>query len=261
MQANNLDEEKIYTRQKLENVLKKSNKTIQDVEYFEILNDNVTSIEDNLFCGGIYLQSLNLIENKIQIIHMGMFKCKHIPNKCLSLLNKLDLSHNSISRILPNGFTGLGASLRKLFLSSNKISIIEPTTFESMNQLEELNLSDNEFETIKVEYFKELSKLKILDLSFNKIKKIEKDSLKELKRLEEVMLQHNLLVELDTQLFRGLNKLEIIYLYYNKLNNNLDNKLPLYLEINVQHVALYADELWADNNLNFIHNLVYKSFL
>jgi len=38
MQANNLEEEKIYTRQQIENFLKISDKTIQDVEYFESIS-------------------------------------------------------------------------------------------------------------------------------------------------------------------------------------------------------------------------------
>jgi hypothetical protein len=85
------------------------------------------------------------------------------------------------------------------------------------------------------------------------LKKTHSRSLKELK---EIKLNDNQLEQLDPMLFRGLFNLESIYLQFNKFRNNTENKLELYLENKVQNVALYVNELWVQNNLNIIRNIV-----
>jgi Leucine-rich repeat (LRR) protein len=247
---------KVYTKNDLRLYLQESNKTIREIFYFDMIDYKINAFEEGLFCGGVLLQSIDLSGNQIDMIDMSMFKCEHVPNKCLGLLREVDLTRNSIARIWPNGFIGLGVGLKKLWLSSNKIKKIEATTFEPINQLEELYLRSNEIKLVKIDYFKELTKLQILDLSFNKIKEIEKDSFKDLKELKEISLQYNELEQIDSELFRGLENLETIYLHYNKFKNNLENKLQLYLENKVKKFILCSNKDWVENNLKFIRNLV-----
>ena len=79
-----------------------------------------------------------------------------------------------------------------------------------------------------------------------------------MKELQEISLEYNELEQIDSELFCGLENLETIYLHNNKFENNLENKLQLYLENKVKKVSLYSNTYWISNNLEFIHNMVKK---
>jgi len=103
-------------------------------------------------------------------ISMKYCQLENIPENLFAGLNNLhhlDLSHNSISLLLPEQFPLLPA-LRILDLSFNTIHSIHRHTFQDIKvSLERLNLDHNNLEIASYETYAFLSKLKHLKLADN----------------------------------------------------------------------------------------------
>ncbi|CAH1961224.1 unnamed protein product [Acanthoscelides obtectus] len=84
----------------------------------------------------------------------------------LPILQKLDLSKNQISDLLPYQFK-LTPALRRLDISSNNIKHIDLLAFEGLQHLERLKLNQNQIATIVYGTFDPLVNFKQVDISQN----------------------------------------------------------------------------------------------
>lgn len=85
-----------------------------------------------------------------------------VVDKVNNIVTDLDLGENKISKIEAKDFPRSLSRLKKLDLSDNNISYIEPGSFDELKELEYINLNDNPIsrQEISREYFTGLPNLK-----------------------------------------------------------------------------------------------------
>lgn len=118
----------------------------------------------------------------------------------LPSLEKLDLSHNSISRLMDKILHEL-SRLKELRLAYNHLG-------DSLNPI---------FSTIE---FHDLSNLRLLDLRGNGIKSIEEGMFKGSVNLEDLHLDHNNLTAVPAQSLKGPKAIRVLTLAANNIGEN-----------------------------------------
>ncbi len=133
----------------------------------------------------------------------------------------LDLSHNRVSYIDTEAFTGL-SSLQRLDLRNNEISSLPPGVFSPLKQCTALNVSSNMITAIEDDTFAQQSLLVELDLSLNYIRVLGPHSFRGLVMLKVLYLQENDISFLPRGVFTGLTQLNTLHLDSNQISS-LDN--------------------------------------
>ncbi|KAK5650149.1 hypothetical protein RI129_001178 [Pyrocoelia pectoralis] len=144
--------------------------------------NRLTDFNFNYFVNISNLIQLNVSWNSIHNCQAG----KQFLN-----IEVLDMSHNKMWNV-PKCLENIGL-LRKLYLNSNNISVIEPKSFMHLTSLEQLNLNENFIEVIHKHAFAGLQNVQILDLS------------------------KNFITQLHNHQFSSIPKLRVLRLCYNKL--------------------------------------------
>nr|XP_006628521.1 PREDICTED: fibromodulin [Lepisosteus oculatus] len=176
------------------------------MKYIYFQNNQITSIQDGVFDNATDLAWIMLHRNLLSTDNLG---AKVFSN--LLQLDRLYLDHNNLTRV-PQG---LPRSLRDLRLSNNRISKIQPASFEGMANLSVLLLNDNSIEEVGGA-LKGLTSLLLLDISNNKLKKLP-DSLPE--GLQQLYLEFNGIGSIPSDFFQRFAKLQYIRLSNNKLTD------------------------------------------
>ncbi|KAJ3602621.1 hypothetical protein NHX12_030370 [Muraenolepis orangiensis] len=128
----------------------------------------------------------------------------------------LDLSNNDITELRGHGFPA-GLRVKDLYLSSNKISVLELGSLDHLGStLQVLRLSRNRIGQIPVRAF-QLAGLTQLELNRNRIRQIEGLTFQGLTNLEVLKLQRNNISKLTDGAFWDLAKMKILHLDYNRL--------------------------------------------
>ncbi len=140
-----------------------------------------------LFC--LKIKAIFLNNNEITSIDS-----RGIRFKCLTTLKKLDLSDNNLTELDPKLFQRL-PTLKKIRLKNNKLTYLDPQIFDGVNDLIKIDISHNLISNIDSKTFSHLSDLVNLNLS------------------------HNLIVSLDHSTFKGLQKVYNIDLSFNSLTS------------------------------------------
>jgi Leucine-rich repeat (LRR) protein len=138
-------------------------------------------------------------------------------------LNDLYLSGNRIKIIERSSFLKL-AFLTRLDLSFNRLTILDYETFAGLNNLNVLNMSSNSIEFVQRRLFRDLFNLIKLDLSGNQILSIESESFASLTYLKYLNL--NLFRVNVTSIFSRLNSIKELVLR-KETAQNLDIKAIL----------------------------------
>lgn len=99
------------------------------------------------------------------------FPTVDVSLKFLSMLERVDLSHNKIVT-LPDGSFSRQSRLRQLNLEGNRVSRLSNETFYGLSQLEVLNLRGNLIEELPPGTFRALEKVEELFLEKNRISSI-----------------------------------------------------------------------------------------
>ena len=98
---------------------------------------------------------------------------KHIPENAFLNVSTIDLDlqgNNFGPRIHERAFSGLSRFVESLNLAWSNITHIQPDTFRSMIELENLTLAENKLESLPSSLFQDLRNLARLSIAGNPIK-------------------------------------------------------------------------------------------
>ncbi|OQR71391.1 protein slit-like [Tropilaelaps mercedesae] len=129
---------------------------------------------------------------------------------------EINLQNNLITEIPGRRFTKLRV-LRKLDLTGNKISTIDPYAFEGLKDLSILALYRNNIRELPSGVFNGLSSLQMLLLNRNKLWCIHKDTFRDLRNLNVLSLYDNSIESLANATFSPLVNIKTVHLGKNPL--------------------------------------------
>ncbi|XP_071349627.1 leucine-rich repeats and immunoglobulin-like domains protein 1 [Trachinotus anak] len=171
-------------------------------------HNELTSIPD-LGQAASKIVSLYLHHNKIRSVDGRR-------TRELVSVETLDLSNNDITELRGHCFTA-GLQVRDLYLSNNKISVLELGALDHLGStLQVLRLSRNRISQIPVRAF-QLPRLTQLELNRNRIRQVEGLTFQGLSSLEVLKLQRNSISKLTDGAFWDLAKMKVLHLDYNSL--------------------------------------------
>ncbi|XP_059184547.1 LOW QUALITY PROTEIN: leucine-rich repeats and immunoglobulin-like domains protein 1 [Centropristis striata] len=171
-------------------------------------HNELTSIPD-LGQAASKIVSLYLHHNKIRVIDGRR-------TRELASVETLDLSNNDITELRGHSFPA-GLQIRDLYLSNNKISVLELGALDHLGStLQVLRLSRNRISQIPVKAF-QLPRLTQLELNRNRIRQVEGLTFQGLSSLEVLKLQRNSISKLTDGAFWDLAKMKVLHLDYNSL--------------------------------------------
>lgn len=150
-------------------------------------NTSLSYLEEKSLYGLLSLSFLDLSENKLSALPVGLFQ------SCIHSLEILDLSHNRISNITKSYFSSV-TSLQVLDLSHNTIAVIDENAFENLNILSNLKLTDNSINQLPEILFKNVFSLKEVHLNRNEITVIPRNIFKHSRNLLSANLDENPLI-------------------------------------------------------------------
>uniref|UniRef100_A0A672FH73 Reticulon 4 receptor-like 1a n=1 Tax=Salarias fasciatus TaxID=181472 RepID=A0A672FH73_SALFA len=140
-----------------------------------------------------------------------------VPEGIPAQSERVFLQNNKIQRLLRGHFS---PTTTMLWLYSNNISYIQPSTFHGFDRLEELDLGDNRH-----------------------LKAVASDTFLGLGRLHALHLYHCGLISLPPGIFAGLHNLQYLYLQDNQLEFLEDD---LFIDLlNLSHLFLHGNRLWS----------------
>nr|XP_046240512.1 leucine-rich repeats and immunoglobulin-like domains protein 1 [Scatophagus argus] len=195
-------------------------------------NNKLTAISTEAFDNLPNLRELRLDHNELTSIpDLGQAASKIVSlylhhNKIRSIdgrrtrelvsVETLDLSNNDIAELRGHCFPA-GLQIRDLYLSNNKISMLELGALDHLGStLQVLRLSRNRISQIPVRAF-QLPRLTQLELNRNRIRQVEGLTFQGLSSLEVLKLQRNSISKLTDGAFWDLAKMKVLHLDYNSL--------------------------------------------
>ncbi|KAJ7329900.1 hypothetical protein JRQ81_016074 [Phrynocephalus forsythii] len=179
------------------------------IKYLYVRNNMLEGIEANAFDNVTDLEWLILDNN-----HLENSKIKGRVFAKLKNLKKLHINYNNLTAVvgpLPN-------TLDDLQLTHNKISKLNPNTFEGLVNLTVIHLQHNELsEDTLSGAFKGLTSLLYLDLSFNKLSKLPLGLPSNLLML---YFDNNQITSIPDDYFKHFKTLQYLRLSHNKLTDS-----------------------------------------
>uniref|UniRef100_A0AAR2JNH3 Slit homolog 2 (Drosophila) n=1 Tax=Pygocentrus nattereri TaxID=42514 RepID=A0AAR2JNH3_PYGNA len=147
-------------------------------------------------------------------------KLTKIPDHIPQYTAELRLNNNEFTVLEATGIFKKLPQLRKINLSSNKISDIEEGTFEGAAGVNELVLTSNRLENIHYGMLKGLTGLRTLMLRSNKISCVSNSSFTGLSSVRLLSLYDNLITSIAPGAFDTLHSLSTLNLLANPFNCN-----------------------------------------
>ncbi|XP_066249464.1 P-granule-associated novel protein 1-like [Euwallacea similis] len=211
----------LYKFDHLDETLKCANCTLTTIEsntfdlsgnqirHLELRNSHIETLKFKAFMGLIFMEVLDMAENKIKAIPNGTFN----GTKKIRVLN---LAKNQISVLLNSGFAEL-LHLNDLILSMNSIGTIEEKAFDGLKSLKKLDLSYNYIISINSS-LENLTSLEYLNLRHNNIHKIMNQEFQSLVKLTELVLSDNTLNDEFSINLKPGNVLRLLDLSYTNIS-------------------------------------------
>ncbi|XP_049328211.1 slit homolog 2 protein isoform X2 [Astyanax mexicanus] len=147
-------------------------------------------------------------------------KLTKIPDHIPQYTAELRLNNNEFSVLEATGIFKKLPQLRKINLSSNRISDIEEGTFEGAAGVNELILTSNRLENVHHSMLKGLTGLRTLMLRSNKISCVSNSSFTGLSSVRLLSLYDNLITSIAPGAFDTLHSLSTLNLLANPFNCN-----------------------------------------
>lgn len=168
-------------------------------------------MKDDWFNGFLRIFLLNeRLDKNTQVLNTIQLKLKQ--------KEALELKEFSFSPLILSSWITELPSLKRINARCCGLKDLEPTIFQSLINLEELDLSRNSLSHLDSRIFSSNKKLKVLTLSENDLYKLEKNLFSECSRLERLILYSNNLTSLGNDTFRGLRYLTKLDLSFNSIN-------------------------------------------
>jgi Leucine-rich repeat (LRR) protein len=195
----------------------KTENCLEGFDSLKLLNldmNNISNIESNSFNGiarSIY--AISLMHNHLKEISGYVFS-----NATFTSLKILALHANEIEHLDAEVYKTLGG-LNQLWLSFNKMKVLDENMFFYMKSLEILTLNNQMIKNLSNgnAIFSGLTKLRIVLLSNNSIENLPDYVFNELISLEELDLHANLINKLAEHTFAGLARLKRLNLSVNNI--------------------------------------------
>ncbi|XP_050296865.1 chaoptin isoform X2 [Anthonomus grandis grandis] len=205
-----------------------------DLQVLDVSHNKISSINNGVFQNLNQLQIVDMSHNRLRTLPKELFK--------RTALEKLDLSHNMLSKIPWNSFSDCGRTLAELDLSWNSISSL---SFETMQfeKLHFLDISYNQLAQIDISRsFNVMPRMVYLDLSHNtqlsfesnSNKSQEYDSLLHLKIDNVSLIQ----VPLSKLPFSKLATLSLANNQLSNIPNEMVMKMPNLQSLNVNYNSI-----------------------
>ncbi|XP_054472125.1 leucine-rich repeats and immunoglobulin-like domains protein 1 [Anoplopoma fimbria] len=183
--------------------------TLPNLRELRLDHNELTSIPD-----------LGQAASKIVSLYLHHNKIRNIDGRRtreLASVETLDLSNNDITELRGHCFPA-GLQIRDLYLSNNKISVLELGALDHLGStIQVLRLSRNRISQIPVRAF-QLPRLTQLELNRNRIRQVEGLTFQGLSSLEVLKLQRNGISKLTDGAFWDLAKMKVLHLDYNSLS-------------------------------------------
>ena len=224
---------------------------LQNLIFFDMSNNMITQIDDNLLANLSHLINLNLSNNKLiyfpatirymtnlQELNISKNELMNIPNEFayLKYLKKLNIGWNKLQTIPANLFNNL-SSLEELYCNNNLLTNIQSlnnyTVFDSIQNLKILDLSYNQFQNYLI--FRQLPNLEKINISYNKLQNIL--GLSKCDKLFEIDCSNNDIHQFPMD-FTAIRNLRTLNMKGNELNNLpglislMDNLVEFNIEAN-----------------------------
>nr|DBA31594.1 TPA: hypothetical protein GDO54_007404 [Pyxicephalus adspersus] len=129
-------------------------------------------------------------------------------------IKQLSLSVNYISNLDASSFANI-LEVTSLWLAYNKITAIQPGTFQNLTNLMSLDLSNNQLLDFPWKDLSTLEDLQLLNLNNNKLTMVLPETFKNSKSLRSLQLSNNHLYSLPERIFDPLTMLSHLQLHGN----------------------------------------------
>ncbi|XP_046674355.1 chondroadherin-like [Homalodisca vitripennis] len=239
-------------------------KGLKLLKLLDLSNNSIEFVDGSAFIDTVELELLNFSNNKITYfedssVFKNLRKLKYlylngnqildVPSKILqnlpySSIEVLSLSNNYIDMLDDLSFPSpVIGSLRQLFLSSNAISSIHRSSFNSLHSLSHLDLSDNNLTTVPTEQMSKLSQLTELDLSENMFTELPAVAFQSLFHLKVLHLSKMpRLSRIDSRAFVDNIHLESVIMDDNREVNILPPRV-FHGNLHLKHVSIRRNSL------------------
>ena len=187
-----------------------------------------------------------VIQNAPKLKHLSVARCSLQNSALLAGTAKMDVFSNAFQILTPNTFY-IPSRIMELEMSNNRLRKIE--CLVNMTRLKRLHLSSNRLTAVPDGVFNESMKLEELYLSENQLRCVE--GLKDLTKLRTLTLDSNRLSSLPGHVFKKLNRLQTL----NLANNSISVLTDLPKDINLVSFIFRGNVL---SNVDFYHPLLKK---
>lgn len=170
-----------------------------------------------------------------------------LPDTLDSEMQVLDLSGNSITRLVKDGFKNAGLmNLQRIYLRNSKVREIHRDAFRDLIILVELYLTDNEISTIHPDTFHGNERLRVLYLSGNPLRRLIQAQFPTLPHLRTLELESCQLEHVHREAFVHLVALESLNLKSNHLHSLSERA---FMNLHLKSLALDSNPWRCDCDL------------
>lgn len=193
---------------------------LNSLEKINLTGNNVWTLPKGVFCSLDRLKALNVSRNFLQdLLELG-FSSDSVLS-CRIPLETIDLSMNGVASIPGGAFSQLSASLQRLHLNGNGLSMIEDGAFDGLGNLRILDLADNGLVAIPPTALRQTTRLQRLNLQNNSLSSLAPGLFEAVgDSLLVLNLSSNAITSewVDADTFSGLENLVALDLSWNKLS-------------------------------------------
>ncbi|XP_041988835.1 chaoptin isoform X3 [Aricia agestis] len=203
------------------------------------LHDSVKVLPFEPLKALIELQYLDVSNNRLQ----------NVPDTSFHFLYKLktlNLQDNLIDHFSKGTLQGdIHRQLEGVYLSLNKIRVIEQHTFVNLKELQEIHLEDNLIESLFRRSFTSMDNLKVINLSGNSIFDISEEAFQNLPALKELDISFNRLGTFKFSIFDQVGSATALKVNasYNRIVSLTDSNAPMFFTSNfyAPKTQIYTD--------------------
>ena len=182
---------------------------MEKLEFLNLALNAIFFIAEESFKGLIYLKVINLSNNPL----LSIARLSDVPSIDIIYLNKCSL------QAIRGPIFKERTDAKQVFLSSNNITYLHPSSFSLMNETVRVELNMNRLMTEHIcsSLWQPLTNLQFIILSRNLIRSISSDCFGNLRFLRHLYLDYNKISKLEAYAFGRIESLQELKLGYNDL--------------------------------------------